>query len=188
VPCFTYSYKVIYHGSSENQGTCCKHTFFHLSFTSILPSCLPSFLPSFLYKQHIHGTILVFLYNSSGNWELSRLYLGNIQGPGQDIRRHISHKRNTLGIWYERKLHSCNSKKKSDNERGQFYKTFFSHYWEYKVTSTFISLKTHLLHILYNVTLNEKFIFQSFVNLLCSVSTEPFTRGTQRNLQKYSFQ
>jgi hypothetical protein len=38
----------------------------------------------------------------------STLYLGNLQGLGQNVRRHISHKGNASSIWDKRKFHTCN--------------------------------------------------------------------------------
>lgn len=65
-------------------------------------------LHCFLFsKQKFLDNILIFSHKSPATLKYGTLYLRNIQGPGQNIRWHISHKWNTLSIWDKWKFHSC---------------------------------------------------------------------------------
>jgi len=65
-------------------------------------------LNCFLFsKQKFLDNILIFSHESPTTLKHGTLYLRNIQGPGHNIRRHISHKWNTLHIWDKWKFHSC---------------------------------------------------------------------------------
>lgn len=74
----------------------------------IMHPLLTPHLHCFLFsKQKFLDNILTFSHKSPATLNHGTLYLRNIQGPGQNIRWHISHKWNTLGIWDKWKFHSC---------------------------------------------------------------------------------